>query len=120
MSQTEESQKESDLIETRHRPRVLLGATGSVATVKIAQIATELRAFCEVRIILTKSANHFFQQIHEYSPDAWEKLQELDPPIEILHDEDEWKAFSNWGGSVLHIEVFSRILITKRGKSHLI
>lgn len=33
---------------SRRRPRVLIGATGSVATVKVPELATKVAAFAEV------------------------------------------------------------------------
>ncbi len=43
-------------------PRVLLGASGSVAAIKIMELAHLLAAFAEVKIVATKAARHFIQE----------------------------------------------------------
>ena len=43
------------------RPRVLLGASGSVAAIKLGQLAALLLEFAEVRVVATRSARYFFQ-----------------------------------------------------------
>jgi phosphopantothenoylcysteine synthetase/decarboxylase len=44
------------------RPHVLLGVTGSVAAIKVPELATKLLHFADVRIVATPSARHFFTQ----------------------------------------------------------
>jgi phosphopantothenoylcysteine synthetase/decarboxylase len=41
---------------------VLLGVTGSVAAIKVPELATQLRRFADVRIVATPSAQHFFTE----------------------------------------------------------
>lgn len=91
---------------SQHRPRVLLLATGSVAAVKVPALAFSLASAlkAEVRIILTDRAHHFYSTCSEaYDPDSWKAFNSLDPPVEILRDEDEWR-FSSIGQPVLHVE----------------
>ena len=57
------------------RPRVLLAATGSVASVKLGQLAAELLHFAEVRVVATRSARRFFQDT-ELPPDCGPVLGE--------------------------------------------
>ena len=44
------------------RPRVLLAASGSVATIKLAEIAAGLVRFADVRVLLTAAARHFVSE----------------------------------------------------------
>ena len=44
------------------RRRVLLGASGSVAAIKVVELASLLAEFAEVKLVLTKAARHFIQQ----------------------------------------------------------
>jgi Flavoprotein len=44
------------------RPHVLLGVTGSVAAIKVPELATQLRQFADVRVVATTSAQHFFTE----------------------------------------------------------
>ena len=44
------------------RHRVLLGASGSVAAIKVVQLAHLLAEFAEIKLVLTKAAKHFVQQ----------------------------------------------------------
>lgn len=43
------------------RHRVLLGASGSVAAIKVVELAHLLAEFAEVKMVLTKAARHFVQ-----------------------------------------------------------
>ena len=44
------------------RPKVLLGVSGSVAAIKVVELAHLLAAFAEVKIVATKAARHFIQE----------------------------------------------------------
>ena len=46
----------------RRRPRVLLGASGSVAAIKVTELAHLLTEFADVKLVLTSAARHFVQQ----------------------------------------------------------
>lgn len=78
----------------QRRPRILLAATGSVATIKLAQLAQLLLQFADVKVIATKSALYF--------------VQEADLPLAcrpLLGDEDEWRRWRAVGDPVVHIEL---------------
>lgn len=79
---------------SRRRPRILVCATGSVATIKLAQLAGLLERFADVRIALSRSAKPF--------------VEGLDFPktcLPLLDDEGEWRAWRQVGDPVLHIEL---------------
>ncbi len=44
------------------RPRVLLGATGSVAAITVAELAGKLADFADVRVVTTAAAQRFFSE----------------------------------------------------------
>lgn len=46
----------------RRKARVLLGVSGSVAAIKIAQLAHSLAAFSDVKIVATTAARHFINE----------------------------------------------------------
>jgi phosphopantothenoylcysteine decarboxylase len=91
------------------RPRVLLCASGSVATVKVPEIAVRLTESADVCIVLTKSADFFLQRAKDYNAEAWKAFHEIsrlpDGRISVVRDEDEWQAWNVVGDSVRHIEV---------------
>lgn len=76
------------------KARVLLGVSGSVAAIKVAQLVHELTLSYDVKIVATTAARHFISE------------QELPPSVLPLHgDEEEWHAWKTKGDPVLHIEL---------------
>lgn len=73
--------------------RVLLGCSGSVASIKVPALARELTARgASVAVVPTKCATHFF------NPSTIEDVM-------VFTDEDEWRLWSVRGDPVLHIEL---------------
>ena len=80
--------------------RILVGCTGSVATIKLPQL---LKAILEskhsvpwnvqLQVILTERARHFCASA------------DLPVNVPVYYDEDEWSAWSKRGDPVLHIEL---------------
>ncbi|POM63595.1 Phosphopantothenoylcysteine decarboxylase [Phytophthora palmivora] len=101
---------ESTLVLSRS-PRVLLCASGSVATVKVPEIAVRLSKIAEVCVVLSKSADFFLQRAKDYNAQVWEqfdaatKLEDGEGRIAVVRDEDEWEAWNVVGDSVRHIEL---------------
>ncbi|KAG6609522.1 Phosphopantothenoylcysteine decarboxylase [Phytophthora cinnamomi] len=94
------------------RPRVLLSASGSVATVKVPEIAVRLSQTAEVSVVLTKSADFFLQRARDYDAKAWVEFDAATQlpdgergRIAVVRDEDEWEAWNVVGDSVRHIEL---------------
>lgn len=79
---------------TLRRPRILLGVSGSVATIKLSLIARALLQFADVHIVASKSSRHFFTQ--------GDLPGECGP---VLTDEDEWRQWRQVGDPVVHIEL---------------
>lgn len=75
-----------------HSPRLLLGATGSVASIKIPLLVKELSSFAEVKLVCTKASLHFFEA---------QGIERVD----IFTDESEWSSWGSLGDPVLHIEL---------------
>ncbi|DBB07225.1 hypothetical protein WJX77_010998 [Trebouxia sp. C0004] len=76
------------------RPTVILGVSGSVAAIKVVELAHLLAAFAEVKIVATKAARHFIEE------------DELPAAVQPIHgDEEEWHAWQNKGDPVLHIDL---------------
>lgn len=98
------------VMERFRRPRLLLCASGSVAAVKVPQLAKALAKTCQVRVCLTNTARHFvFEVSKSYDPDSWQRgswQQRLAQPdwSAVYLDEDEWR-YKKVGEPVLHIEL---------------
>lgn len=78
---------------------IIVGVTGSVAAIKVVELAKSLLPFAHVRIITTKQAEYFLGS-------QLEALQALN--IKVYRDSDEWPALVglyNVGESILHIEM---------------
>ncbi|RUS81207.1 hypothetical protein EGW08_011037 [Elysia chlorotica] len=73
---------------------VLVGCTGSVASVKIPQLVDNLLDLDikpNVKVVTTSNALHFFNKTDVKAP--------------VLCDKDEWEMWSGRGDPVLHIEL---------------
>lgn len=75
---------------------LLIGVTGSVATIKLAELITDLHRRCpehrlSVRVVSTDSARHFFDETMLNCP--------------VYFDDDEWLLWRDRGDPVLHIEL---------------
>ena len=116
-SVTPKRRKEVDTDVTGHlideRVNVILGMTGSVASIKAGELITKLAyddrihaavghedtVVNSLKVVATKAAKHFFN---------WEELKkDLSSPsvsIEFHSDEEEWRDWKKVGDPVLHIE----------------
>ncbi|RGB28830.1 phosphopantothenoylcysteine decarboxylase-like protein [Rhizophagus diaphanus] len=76
--------------------KILIGATGSVASIKIPILVQSLlqNQNVEIKIVSTDKALHFFDR---------ESLTR-DFGVQVTTDADEWKAWSKISDPVLHIE----------------
>jgi phosphopantothenoylcysteine decarboxylase len=87
------------------KPKLLIGCTGSVATLKIPELVAELSATFEIMIICTANSCFFLEKSEVYNESAWLKFEAAGGWNLVLKDEDEWQMWSSIGHSVLHIEV---------------
>lgn len=106
-SVTPKRRKEVDTDVTGHlideRVNVILGMTGSVASIKAGELIMRLAYLAGPRVTLlkvvaTKAAKHFFN---------WEELNEFwfHHAVEFHSDEEEWRDWKKVGDPVLHIEL---------------
>lgn len=77
---------------------ILLGATGSVATIKVPLIIDKLFKLytpekVSVQLVVTKRAEHFLKGL------------KISTDVKIWRDEDEWFGFKRMGDPVLHTEL---------------
>lgn len=82
-----------ELVQKR-RPRILMGATGSVAAVKVPHLVKALGQFADVRLITSDAARPFLTCEADLPDD-----------IEVMGNEDEWRQWQKVGDDVLHIEL---------------
>mmetsp|Transcript_58762 Transcript_58762/g.140046 ORF Transcript_58762/g.140046 Transcript_58762/m.140046 type:complete len:324 (+) Transcript_58762:62-1033(+) len=91
------------------RPRIVLVAAGSVATVKVPELAVCLAEFADVAVIFTRAAMMMFNQACAgYSAEMLEKFCALEKEgrLHTLTDEDEWVGYASVGGDVVvHVEL---------------
>merc|ERR1712029_238612 len=75
---------------------ILLGVSGSVATIKAGQVVSQLREKipdCQVEIVATQHSPHFLNTIEDL------------PEVKIHRDSDEWSSWQGRGDPVVHIEL---------------
>mmetsp|Transcript_40745 Transcript_40745/g.95857 ORF Transcript_40745/g.95857 Transcript_40745/m.95857 type:complete len:352 (-) Transcript_40745:85-1140(-) len=77
------------------RPKVLLGLTGSVASIKALELVENLARFANVRVLTTQKGAHFFDK------DAIERTT----GVQVFTDEDEWALWNGRGDPVQHIDL---------------
>lgn len=77
---------------------ILLGCTGSVATIKLPVLLQGILENNEkdvmINVVLTESSNHFVKSVSLPTKN-----------VKIFNDSDEWSTWSNRGDPVLHIEL---------------
>lgn len=79
---------------------LLIGCTGSVATIKLPLLceqlqskATELNIILNIKVITTERAKHFFDS------------KDLPNTVQLHSDADEWEAWKQRGDPVVHIDL---------------
>ncbi|KAJ1974807.1 hypothetical protein H4R35_003435 [Dimargaris xerosporica] len=77
------------------RFRILVGATGSVASIKVPELVRLLHALenVEVQVVATPKALHFFDP------------QDVSPLCPVHTDQGEWATWAAKGDPVVHIEL---------------
>uniref|UniRef100_A0A8D3AWE1 Phosphopantothenoylcysteine decarboxylase n=1 Tax=Scophthalmus maximus TaxID=52904 RepID=A0A8D3AWE1_SCOMX len=80
-------------LKSRGTFRVLVGATGSVASLKLPLLVSQLLQLPEVdvRVVTTEHAKHF------YNP--------ADISVRVYSDKDEWELWTQRSDPVLHVEL---------------
>jgi len=91
----------------REKKKVLIAATGSVATVKLPLLVDQVVALGhEVKVILSQTARHFCTKEELLSRRDSSQGQGTTAAAVTVHlEEDEWKTWSKLGDPVLHIDL---------------
>ncbi|KAF7830373.1 putative phosphopantothenoylcysteine decarboxylase [Senna tora] len=85
---------ESMIVRTATRkPRILLAASGSVASVKFANLCHCFSEWAEVKAVATEASLHFIDRTA------------IPNNVDLYTDEDEWSSWKKLGDGVLHIEL---------------
>ena len=89
------------------RRKVLIAATGSVATVKLPLLVDQVVALGhQVKVVLSQTACHFCSKQELLSGRGSIQGQGDSTAAVAVHlEEDEWKAWSKVGDPVLHIDL---------------
>ncbi|XP_043483787.1 phosphopantothenoylcysteine decarboxylase [Leptopilina heterotoma] len=76
------------------RKKILIGCTGSVATIKLPQLVDKLwQHNYDIRVVVTERAKHFLKDV------------KLPIGTQVLSDTVEWAAWQDRGDPVLHIDL---------------
>lgn len=106
------------------RINILICCSGSVASLKVPEIAVELskNRSIDFRIICSKKSLHFLNKSSIYSNIIWKKFIDIGGMNLIFHDEDEWNIWNKIGDPVLHIELslWADIIIISPASADLI
>ena len=74
------------------KPNIILGVTGSVATIKTLEVYELLSAWANIKLVATPSAIHFLHAIPNFN-------------LPVINDNLEWQQWQKLGDPVLHIEL---------------
>lgn len=99
--------EEIDDLKVKTKKRILIGCSGSVATVKLPELVTELiKKEFEVKVILTRNSFFFFERSKDYNNEKWIEFERLfDPKTHLYVDENEWESWNVIGDPIPHIEL---------------
>ena len=88
------------------KAHLLLGTTGSVATIKLPQILRSLsnHSNLSIRVVLSKSSTRFLQGQSDEQP-HWATLRRIPNVDAVYTDEDEWRRPWTRTEPILHIEL---------------
>eukprot|EP01112_Ceratiomyxa_fruticulosa_P010890 TRINITY_DN2902_c0_g1_i4.p1 TRINITY_DN2902_c0_g1~~TRINITY_DN2902_c0_g1_i4.p1 ORF type:complete len:272 (+),score=50.72 TRINITY_DN2902_c0_g1_i4:107-817(+) len=96
-TQIEESMDVQKLEEDKRsgvqKRRILLGVTGSVATIKLLPLLELLKTFAEVQVVATQHSETFFA------------ASSIPSQFRVYTDQDEWSKWKKIPDPVLHIEL---------------
>jgi phosphopantothenoylcysteine decarboxylase len=101
----------------------LLGCSGSVATLKVPELAIELnRRGYNVIIVCTEKSKFFLNKAKDYNSSIWQAFEEIGGNRLVLEDKDEWQDWTNKNSIVLHIELrkWADMIIIAPGSADLI
>lgn len=87
--------------------RVLICCSGSVATLKVPEIAVALSK-CDnfdFRIICSQASLHFLKNARQYNPSIWKQFEAIGGLSLVFTDVEEWNMWGKMGDSVLHIDL---------------
>lgn len=78
---------------------ILIGTSGSVATIKLPLIVKELSQhdILDIQVVTTSSSLHFF--------DRRQLVSAKGDQVKVWTDEDEWKSWSKISDPIVHIEL---------------
>jgi len=83
--------------DAKRKPRIVIGACGSVAATKFGLVLRALSEWAEVKAVVTKPSLHFLA--------SGEARLLIPEGAVIFSDDSEWKSWKKIGDSVLHIEL---------------
>lgn len=104
------------------KPHCLLACSGSVATVKIPELAVRLSQYFEVLIVCTQNAMFFLMRSEAYNPSMWQKFLAIGGMDLVLEDKDEWDMWNKIGHDILHIDLrrWADVLVVAPASANLI
>lgn len=100
-------QAQSRRSSTQRLPRLILGLTGSVATIKVYELLEYLTQFLDVIVVYTKASKNFFNisDVQELLNTRLGASNICGMTSRVFCDDDEWHTQWKRGDPVLHIEL---------------
>lgn len=83
----------------------LICVSGSVAAVKVPELAVELSKSFNIYLVCTEKGKLFLEKAQGYNSTAWKEFISIGGWHRILTDEDEFSTYEKIGDKVLHIEL---------------
>jgi phosphopantothenoylcysteine decarboxylase len=97
--------KDKSSVPLSTKKNIAICCSGSVATVKVPEIALKLSKTYNVVIVCSKNALFFLSKAETYNPAIWLEFLEIGGYDLTIQDEDEWNIWNSIGDPVLHIEI---------------
>ena len=87
------------------RLNILLGVSGSVASVKGPELAIKLSKVANVKVIMTQRGKYFWNLTETYNKEMFDLFNTMEN-IQVYEDKDEWDVYKVVGkDEVVHIEL---------------
>jgi phosphopantothenoylcysteine decarboxylase len=87
------------------RQNVLICVCGSVAAVKVPEIAVEINMFANVKIACSSNGLFFLKRAENYDFKSWQSFLKIGGLDLIITDDYEWSSWQKVGDPVNHIEL---------------
>lgn len=82
---------------------ILIGVTGSVATIKTGRLIDSLKPLGDIKLVSTKAGRYFLERSFQEGENAINKIENSNS--NVFYDDAEWPYEYKLGDKILHIEL---------------